>query len=216
MWCRVHVEGQEHVAGDGPFILVSNHVDNWDPHVVGLYVRGRVVCYMARADGLHSRWLGWFWRRLRAIPADRDGLGQALKILKAGGVVGVFPEGVIAPALAPAIPGSAVLALRSGAMVVPAAVWGTERIRWLSFLRPPRVHVRYGPPRTLKRGSRAEAATDDLMRAIAAMLPPEYRGVYAGPSPAATVLPATASATASATAVEGPPPTSEGHSSALA
>lgn len=139
-----------------------------------------MIHYLARSDGINSRWLGWYWRQLAAIPADREGLAEALRILKAGGAIGVFPEGVIAPALVPAIPGSAVLALRSGATVVPAAVWGTERIRPLSILRPPHVTVRFGPPRILKRarGQDSQAVADELMREIAAMLPPRYRGHY--------------------------------------
>jgi len=177
---RLRVEGREHLPAVGSVIVVSNHVDNWDTYVVGLFLRGRLINYLARADGLRSRWLGWYWRQLGAIPADREGLALALRTLKAGGAIGVFPEGQIAPALAPAVAGSAVLALRSGAPVVPAAVWGTERIRPWSMLAPPRVTVRYGPPRVLKRakGQDSQAVMDALMREIAAMLPPRYRGAY--------------------------------------
>lgn len=179
LWTRPRIEGQEHLPAEGPFILVSNHVDNWDTYVVGLMVRGRVINYMARADGLESRWLGRYWRLLGAIPADREGVSQALAILKGGGAVGVFPEGVIAPALVRALPGSVVLALRSGAPVVPAAVWGTERIRFWSIFAPPRVVLRYGKPRTLTRNKRPlQDIADEVMREVAAMLPPRYRGVY--------------------------------------
>jgi 1-acyl-sn-glycerol-3-phosphate acyltransferase len=181
LWTRLRVRGQEHLPRDGPFILISNHVDNWDTYILGLFVRGRVINYLARPEGLKSRWLGWYWRQLGAIPADREGLREALRILRAGGAIGVFPEGVIAPSLVRAMPGSALLALRSGASVIPAAVWGTERIRPWSILSPPRVTVRYGPPFVLKRGRGhdSQAAADKLMREVAAMLPRRYRGVYA-------------------------------------
>ena len=180
LWTRLRVEGREHLATDGPLILISNHVDNWDTYIVGLYVRDRVINFLARADGLASRWLGWYWRQLGAIPADRAGLAEALRILKAGGAVGVFPEGVIAPTLVRAVPGSALLALRSGVPVVPAAIWGTERIRPWSIFHRPRVTVRYGPPRVLRRakGQDSQAVADALMCEIAAMLPLRYRGVY--------------------------------------
>jgi len=180
LWTRLRVEGREHLPREGPLIVISNHVDNWDTYVVGLFVRDRVINFLARADGMQSRWLGWYWRQLGAIPADGQGLREALRILKEGGAIGIFPEGTIAPALVPAIPGSALLALRSGASVVPAAVWGTERIRPWSPLAPPRVTVRYGAPRVVPRvrGHAARAVADDLMEAVAALLPPRYRGVY--------------------------------------
>src|SRR5215216_1844686 len=181
LWTRLRVEGREHLPRTGPLILVSNHVDNWDTYVTGLLLRDRVLNWMARPDGLASPWLGRYWRQFGAIPADAAGLRLALRILKDGGAVGVFPEGVIAPGLVRAMPGSALLALRSGAPVVPVAVWGTERIRAWSVFDPPRVTVRYGPPRVLAsvRGRGAQAAIDALMREIAGLLPPRYRGVYA-------------------------------------
>src|SRR5688572_22143444 len=82
LWTRLLVEGRAHIPADGALILVSNHVDNWDSYVVGVFARGRVVNFLARADGLESRWLGRYWRRLGAIPADREGLSEALRILK--------------------------------------------------------------------------------------------------------------------------------------
>lgn len=180
-WTRLRVEGRQNLPRTGPFILISNHVDNWDTYILGLFVRGRVINYLARADGMQSRWLGWYWRQFGAIPADRSGLATALRILKMGGAIGVFPEGTIAAALVRAIPGSALLALRSGVPVVPAAVWGTERIRLWSILQPPRVTVRYGPARIVRRnrGQGSRAIADELMRDVAALLPPRYRGVYA-------------------------------------
>lgn len=193
-WTRMRVEGRGHLPTSGPLIVISNHVANLDSYVLGVQVRHRVVNYMARADGLNSGPLGWYWRQLGAIPADRAGLGHALKVLREGGAVGVFPEGVISPGLVRAIPGSALLALRSGAVVVPAAVWGTEKVGILSFLRPPRVTVRFGPPRVIARGSvrgrGSQAVIDELMAEVAAMLPPHYQGAYTAmpcaPAPVAT------------------------------
>lgn len=189
-WTRIRVEGREHIPDSGPLIVISNHVANLDSYAVGVQVRHRVVSYMARADGLRSGPLGWYWRQLGAIPADREGLNHALKVLREGGAIGIFPEGVISPQLVRAIPGSAILALRSGATVVPAAVWGTEKVGIRSFFRPPRVTVRFGPPRVLPRsrarGRGSQVVADELMQEIAAMLPPRYRGAYATMSPPAT------------------------------
>lgn len=175
---RPEIRGREHLPAEGPMLLVANHVDNWDPYVTSMAVRDRMVHHMARADGVESRWLGLYWRHLGTIRADRAGVAEAIRVLRAGGVVGVYPEGCIAPAMVKAGPGAAVLALRAGAPVVPVAITGTERISRNRPWRRPRVVVSFGPPRKLDRKRGIEAASDELMRAIAAMLPPEYRGVY--------------------------------------
>ena len=178
LYADLRVSGAENIPGGGPFIVISNHVDNLDTYVIGSQIP-RLLHYFARANGMHSRWLGRYWRWMAAIPADGDGFKTAIALLREGQAVGVFPEGVIAPALVRAKPGVAVLALRSGAPVLPCAVWGTERVRVGDALRRPRVHLRFGPPRTLKRGSgRSQELADLLMHDVAALMPPRYRGYY--------------------------------------
>jgi 1-acyl-sn-glycerol-3-phosphate acyltransferase len=178
---RLQIIGEENVPQSGPIILVSNHVENWDPYLCNLALPRRAVHHFARADGMESRVLGTYWRLLGAIPADRKGLQAAFKILHAGGCVGVFPEGEIGPALRQAGHGAAVLAVRSGAPVVPVALWGTEQVHPSSVLRPPRVQIQFGTARRIAAGNeRIEAISDNLMREIAAMLPPGYRGFYGG------------------------------------
>ncbi|MHB8573935.1 MAG: lysophospholipid acyltransferase family protein [Dehalococcoidia bacterium] len=183
-WVRVRPEGLEHIPTSGPFILLSNHVDNNDSYVIGRYIKG-VVHFLARPTGMHSRFLGRFWRAMAAIPADREGLAQALTLLKCGDAIGVYADGVITPRLLQAKAGVAVLAVRAGVPVVPVAVWGTEKVRiWpLPHGRRVEVHVCFGPPRTLDRkavrGTGLQSLADSLMTDVAAMLPPEYRGYYA-------------------------------------
>jgi 1-acyl-sn-glycerol-3-phosphate acyltransferase len=184
MWVRLRVQGREHIPRGVPFIVVSNHVDNNDSYVIGRYIPG-TVHYLARPAGIQSRFLGRFWRAMQAIPADRDGLVQALTFLKAGDAVGVYPDGVITKQLQQAKAGAALLAVRAGVPVLPAAVWGTERVRIWPFPRGRRVevHVCFGPTRTLRRadvrGHGLQEMADTLMTDVAAMLPSEYRGYYA-------------------------------------
>ncbi|HEY8836743.1 MAG TPA: lysophospholipid acyltransferase family protein [Dehalococcoidia bacterium] len=129
--------------------------------------------------------MGRFWKAMAAIPADREGLAQALTLLKQGEAVGIYADGVITPALIQAKAGVAALAVRAGVPVIPAAVWGTERVRIFPLPngRRRRVHVRFGPPRTLSRkdvrGIGLQGMADSLMTDVAAMLPPQYRGYYA-------------------------------------
>src|SRR5579871_553724 len=92
-WVRMQPEGLENIPASGPFILLSNHVDNNDSYVIVRYARG-VVHFLARPGGMSSRFLGRYWRWMGAIPADRNGLAQALALLKAGDSIGVFADGV--------------------------------------------------------------------------------------------------------------------------
>ena len=79
------------------------------------------------------------------------------------------------------------LAYRSGCAIVPTAIAGTERVSWpWLFARPllgPKITVRFGEPFRLAPVERLSAAalkqgTDEIMRHVAEMLPPQYRGVY--------------------------------------
>jgi len=183
IWTDLRVEGLENLPAGGGYILAANHPDNLDTYCIGLRIR-HTVHFLARPDGLRSRWLGTFWRLMAAIPADRDGLAEAVALVRAGDVVGVYPDGVITSRLLQARAGVGALAARTGAPVVPVAIWGTERVRlWpLHGGKRQRVVVRYGRPLTFTRAdARAlglQGIADTIMRAVAAMLPPEYRGYY--------------------------------------
>ncbi|HEY7982811.1 MAG TPA: lysophospholipid acyltransferase family protein, partial [Ktedonobacterales bacterium] len=161
--------------------------------------------------------LGGIIRYFGAFPirrgeSDRDALRQAGEVLAAGQVLVVFPEGHRSDnhTLGPGLPGVAMIALRAGAPIVPVAVWGTERMLKHGRFGPfaPVVHVRYGVPIHLaeegaNRRATLQTGIDTIMRGIAALLPPEYRGLYgAPPAPAPEAAPPSATAPA---ATEPPP-----------
>jgi 1-acyl-sn-glycerol-3-phosphate acyltransferase len=150
---------------------------------------------MAKAELFQAPLLGGYIRRVGAFPVrrgerDRESLRISERLLSEGNVVGIFPEGHRSEqhSLIEAHPGVALIALRADAPVIPVAIWGSERALhgWRYLWRRPTVTVRYGPALHLKSaGSRrttadVKQATDQIMGAIAAMLPPYYRGVYAG------------------------------------
>ena len=118
----------------------------------------------------------------------RGAIPRLLDVLRAGGVVAILPEGTRSPtgALVPAHRGVALLATRSGAPIVPAAAYGQERAlaHWRRLRRVP-VRVRVGAPIALPPGPHdrrsLQALTDGVMRTVASMLPPDYRGVYGEP-----------------------------------
>ncbi|PZD93507.1 1-acyl-sn-glycerol-3-phosphate acyltransferase [Paenibacillus sambharensis] len=142
---RIRAEGLEHVPDHGPVLLCSNHISNFDPPAVGLKVRRRVH-FMAKAELFSFKPLGALLTAIGAFPVKRGGVSKesiklALQLLKDGQVMGIFPEGTRSvPGMEGAAKkGAAMIALRSGASVVPVAITGSYRLFG-------KVIVRYGPP----------------------------------------------------------------------
>ena len=199
---RLRIEGLEHVPKTGPVLVVANHLHNTDPVLVSVAFP-RPLHYMAKQELFRIPVISAIIRRVGAFPvdrqkADRAAIRRAEATLRHGIAVGMFPEGTrsVTRALKRALPGAAMLALRSGAPVVPVAITGTERLpgngakaRRRDGAPEPRpghrgVRIRFGPPFTIPRDLDGEklsldAAADLLMAEIARMLPPDYRGVYA-------------------------------------
>jgi len=193
---RYEVIGADRVPREGALIVVANHLNNADPPLLGASLP-RSLRFMAKQELFDSK-AGIFMRLFGAFPvrrfeADRAALRQAIQILKDGGALGMFPEGHRShgEGMGPPHPGTALIALRSGATILPVGITGSEQVRNLSVLaKAPRIRVVVGEPFTLPGGrritsARVHAGTDEIMRRIAALLPPRYRGVYAqgGPVP---------------------------------
>jgi 1-acyl-sn-glycerol-3-phosphate acyltransferase len=128
--------------------------------------------------------LGVIW--VRRGEADREAIKIALDELRSGTVMPMAIEGTRSRTggLQPGKTGPAFLASRTHVPLVPGAIWGTEKIiSNLKRLRRSDVHVRLGQPFHLPEGrastEQLEEYTDQVMLKIAAMLPPQYRGVYA-------------------------------------
>lgn len=149
-----------------PFVLAANHYSFLDPPLVGA-VYGKPARFLALVDlyGNH-RWLDWALDALEVITMRRETvpLGpvrQALDHLAAGGVVGLFPEGIRTHCFGEAgfKRGAAWLAMRAGVPLVPVAVRGTDRILGVdNKLHRGRAEVVIGP--SLQPTTTAE----DLMR----------------------------------------------------
>ena len=186
---RVRVEGLEHLPASGPAILAGNHLSMLDSVVVIPYLRRPVILLLA------EELRGWPWIGLvvgragnailvRRGSGERRPLDLGAAVLDAGGIVAVAPEGHRSRTggLQRGRNGVARLALRTGAPVVPLAIWGQERAfgSWRRLRRAP-VEVRFGPPPAFGStdGSAPAAVTAGIMREIARLLPREYRGVYA-------------------------------------
>lgn len=178
----LRTRGTEHVPATGPVLLVANHVSHLDPPLIGSAVPRRLT-FLAKAELFEVPLFGALIRRLGARPLRREGsdagaLRAALRVLKGGGALLVFPEGTRGAEgrLGPAKPGAGMLAVVGGAPVIPVYIGGSGRAwpRGRRLPRPARVTVTFGPPLPLGTGGMTtsrkdayEAASRRMMAAIA-------------------------------------------------
>jgi 1-acyl-sn-glycerol-3-phosphate acyltransferase len=147
------VTGRQYEPLRGPVIVVSNHLSDLDPLVIGSALR-RPVSYMAKEELFKPPLLRWWITACGAFPVrrgepDRRAFRTALEILRKGGVLVMFPEGTRGHdrTLRPPEPGAAMLALRTGAPLLPLAILGTDQVfpRDAHRLRRSQITVRLGP-----------------------------------------------------------------------
>ncbi|MGY1733634.1 lysophospholipid acyltransferase family protein [Geodermatophilus sp. SYSU D01045] len=130
------VRGSEHVPTTGGAVVCSNHVSYLDFTFLGLAAlpRHRLVRFMAKASVFAHWFAGPFMRAMRHIPVDRKAgaaaFDAAVRALKDGEVVGVFPEATISQSFTvkDLKAGAARMAIDAGVPIVPAAVWGGHRV----------------------------------------------------------------------------------------
>lgn len=171
---RFSEKGKEHVPETGGVVLCSNHISLLDPPAIGILL-DRKVNFMAKQELFKIPVLGWLIKGLGAFPVKRGGVGKetirtAFNLLQSGEIMGIFPEGTrnMSGDVA-AKKGAAMIALKSGAAVVPVAVCGNYRL----FRK---TYVVYGPPIDMtdllerKESNMLEQATDRIMGRIHEMM----------------------------------------------
>jgi 1-acyl-sn-glycerol-3-phosphate acyltransferase len=171
---RFQVSGAERIPRNGACVVVAPHRSWLDPACVG-GACPRPVRFLIMDRVYRMRRAHWFYRAMKTIPVSPDGrnsvgaLRAALKALQAGELVGVFPEGRVYPSArpGPVQPGAALLAVRSGAPVVPLFIHGSAEA-WphhRRFPAPAAVSVRVGPTLEVPPG-RGRSAVEELVRSI--------------------------------------------------
>ena len=184
-------EGRENVPLFGPLIVVANHMSNVDPSLLNVSIPRRLV-FLAKHELFRGRLLPWFLRHYGAFPLNRSGASTrafrwTLRQLELDQALIVFPEGTRSrDGMKKALPGVASLALKSQAPILPVGITGSEGM--VSPLRvwypTGRVRVNIGKvfslPSISGRPNREVlgSLTDMIMERVAALLPPDYRGVY--------------------------------------
>jgi len=198
---RPDVRGLDNVPENGPVILACNHLSFSDSIFTPLMVRRRVT-FVAKAEyftgkGIKGRLMRQFFLATGTIPVDRSGgkaaqaaLDTLLRVLREGGIAGIYPEGTRSPdgRLYRGKTGVARLALESGARVVPVALLNTDEIQPTGALIPKikRVRMRFGSPLDFSRydSSRGDrfverAITDEIMYELMVLSGRPYVDVYA-------------------------------------
>jgi len=197
---RISIEGAvDELPRDGPLIIASNHASNLDVPVIGSWLipkLGRRIHWLGKKELFDWPIIGWVAAHGGVHPVDRgaadiEAFRLAQQILDEGHVLFVFPEGTRSRdgALQKARDGVALLALRTGAPIVPIGISGSDRV-WPKGRRLPhpggRVTVRVGQPfrvaDELPAGTAKSAAkrlaTRLIMSRISDLLPARQRGVY--------------------------------------
>ena len=188
---RREVRGTENVPTEGPLIVIANHLNIADPPILSASLQRRIV-YMAKEESFSHPIQGPLVRGFGAFPVrrgqlDRRALRWSQQTLKEGLALGMFPEGTRSKTatLQPARSGTALIALRSGAPILPVGITGTEKILGVSFIfGRVRITVNIGKPFTLPpvdgKLTKAQLAstTEVIMRRVAELLPESYKGVY--------------------------------------
>jgi 1-acyl-sn-glycerol-3-phosphate acyltransferase len=199
---RLDVVGQEHVPATGGAVVVVNHIGFLDFALAGTpfwHAQGRLVRFMAKQEVFTSRLTGPLMRAMHHIPVDRAAGAAsfrcAIETLRAGELVGIFPEATISRSfcLQEFKAGATRMALLARVPLIPMALWGSQRI-WtkgrkpsISTARHIPISITIGAPLQPGRGAAADAELVEVMNELLDATRARYPEV---PEPASWWMPA--------------------------
>lgn len=190
--CRIDAPDLHKIPMQGPLIAISNHTGQIEVAVFFGHLQPRLLTGWAKMEAWNNRFLHWLFNLWGLIPVkrgegDTSALRKAMAALEKCYIFGIAPEGTrnITGRLKRAQAGAVMLALHSGAPLLPVAHWGGENfLKNLAHFKRTDFHIRVGEPFCLNvdgvRMTREirQQITDEMMFRLAALLPPEYRGEY--------------------------------------
>jgi 1-acyl-sn-glycerol-3-phosphate acyltransferase len=196
--CRIDAPDLHKFPSHGPVIAIANHTGQIEVPMLFAHLQPRPLTGWAKVEAWDNPFLRWVFGVWNAIPvrrgeADIKALKLALKALEEGKIFGLAPEGTrnYNGKLKRAMPGTAIIALHSGAPIVPIAHWGGEvYLKNLKRLKRTDFHIRVGEPFKINvsgvkvNGEIRQQIVDDMMYELAKLLPEEYRGEYSDMSKA--------------------------------
>lgn len=195
--CRIDAPNFSTIPQKGPLIVVTNHTGQLEVPVFFGQLAKRPITGWAKVESWDNAFLNWLFNLWGLIPvrrgeADTSALRKAIKALEEGYIFGIAPEGTRNKTgrLKRAHPGAVMLAVHSGAPILPMAHWGGENfLRNLPRFKRTDFHIRVGKPFKLEldgvkmnREVRQQIA-DEMMLRIAELMPLEYHGEYENVTP---------------------------------
>ena len=182
----------EAIPKEGPLIITTNHINFLDVPALYTNLVPRDITGFAKDETWDNPVMGYLFDLWGAIPikrgeADTTALRQAFRVLKDGKILAVAPEGTRSGdgRLLQGKPGTALIALRSKAPILPVGFWGNEQFKEnLPRLQRTEFRIKVGEPFILHDNGEKVTSdvrrkmTDEIMYQIAALLPEVYRGVY--------------------------------------
>lgn len=196
--CRIDAPDLDNFPAHGPLIAIANHTGQIEVPMLFAHLQPRKLTGWAKVEAWDNWFLNWVFGVWGAIPvrrgeADLKALKLALKALEEGKIFGLAPEGTRNKTgkLIRALPGTVIIALHSGAPIIPIAHWGGEAyLKNLRRLKRTDFHIRIGEPFKIDvtgvkvNGEIRQQIVDEMMYELAKLLPEEYRGVYSDMSKA--------------------------------
>jgi len=173
-FCGLDIKGRENLPKDKGFILVSNHLSNLDPIVLGIACP-YALNFMAKEELFKNPVFGWALKKVNAFPLRRKGadisaVRIAIKRVNSGGALLIFPEGTRSADGKFGAPqeGVGFLADKLNAPVIPAYVKGTDKAlpKGAAFIRPVKISVRFGKQIILERRVAYSDTAVTVMQAI--------------------------------------------------
>jgi 1-acyl-sn-glycerol-3-phosphate acyltransferase len=176
---QFHFEGDEKIPRKGGAILAMNHIGYLDFALIGTAAlpTKRLVRFMAKKEIFNNKLAGPLMRGMHHINVDRDNgsasFVAAMRALRSGEIVGIFPEGTISKSFeVKEIKSGAVrLAMGAGVPVIPAVIWGSQRIWTKGVRRDLRrrkipIFVKFGEPINFEKGDDVEASEKALRETL--------------------------------------------------
>ena len=217
LFIKLEITGEENLTEERPLLVICNHFSLFEPALLEVHLPFKMTFFAAvelQQNAIARLLLSVVDTILvHRSRADREALRQASAVLEAGGRLVIMPEGGIDPELRDVMasgeerpftdgmnsrlsallikarPGSAYLATRSQALILPIAILGAEQVLDnIRHFKRTKVTMRIGPVfgplildtahRGAARRQQLDAYGDEMMHHIAALMPPENRGPY--------------------------------------